>query len=246
MITSKTNKIVKTVKSLEHKKYRDTLSLFAIEGDKLIEELSKVKEPEFILVREDRQTKHKYEKSYVVSNSVFKYLSNEKTPQGIIAVFKKNDEAKLNEIEVDNCLFLDNVQDASNVGGLIRSSVCAGFDTCICYNSADCYSPKAVRASAGGVFHTNIVKVDSYDYLDSFLKNNYDLIASDRKGSENVALNSHKNILIIGNEGKGIDDKLLKKANKKVKIPMTGKIDSLNASVSGALLMYKISGYFNE
>ncbi len=249
MITSKMNKLVKTVKSLENKKYRDKLSLFSVEGNKLIEEMAKVKRPEYLLVREDIDIQNVLKsdiKVYVVSDVVFKYLSSEKTPQGIIAVFEKTDEKYIDDLKTDNCLFLDNVQDASNVGGLIRSSVCAGFDTCICFNSADVYSMKALRAGAGAVFHMNIVKVNNYDILDSFLNKGYDIIASDIRGEENISFKRHKNVLVVGNEGSGISKELLEKSNKIVKIPMTDKIDSLNASVSGAILMYKIRGYFNN
>ena len=249
MITSKANKLVKTVKSLQNKKYRDKLSLFSVEGNKLILELSKVKRPEYLIVKEDIDIKDTFGsdiKVYVVNDIVFKYLSSEKSPQGVIAVFEKSIEKDIDNLKVDNCLFLDNVQDASNVGGLIRSSVCTGFDTCICFNSADVYSMKALRASAGAVFHINIVKEDNYDILDSFLEKGYDLIASDIRGDEDISFKRHNNILIVGNEGKGINKELLKKSNKVVKIPMTDKIDSLNASVSGAILMYKIKGYFNS
>ncbi|MFR6312670.1 TrmH family RNA methyltransferase, partial [Anaerofustis stercorihominis] len=171
------------------------------------------------------------------------YISSTKTPQGVLAVLETK-YCDINDINKnDNILYLDTVQDPENVGGLIRSSVCTDFDAVILNSSASPFLSKAVRASAGSIINTKIILDEDYKILKTLKEKGFDIIASTLNGKEDITLNKKNNVLIVGNEGNGISDECLKYATKEVKIPMSGKCESLNANVSGSILMYKIYGF---
>lgn len=243
MITSKTNKIVKLVKSLEKKKYRDINNMFILEGKKFVNDaISKKHNIRYIITTPKYKTD--YKDSIEVSEEIFEYISTTKTPQGVLAIIEIKYYSFEDIQKGKNILYLDNVQDSENVGGLIRSSVCADFDYVITTKtSASAFSPKAVRASVGSVLNTKIIKDEDYKVLSLLKADGYEIIASTLKGSEKNDFKKTNNVLIVGNEGNGISDECLKYSTKEVKIPMSGRCESLNANVSGAILMYKIFGY---
>ncbi len=243
MITSKTNKLIKLIKSLEKKKYRDKNNMYILEGRKFVlDAINGGGNIKYIIATPDYVKD--YKDAIEVSEEVFDYISTTKTPQGVLAVltieYKTLDDIKDN----GNILYLDNLQDSENVGGLIRSSVCADFDgVVITKTTASPFSAKAVRASAGSILNTKVIKDEDYVVLNELKEKGFEIIASTLNGNEKNDFNSKKNVLIVGNEGNGISDECLKYATKEVKIPMSGKCESLNANVSGAILMYKIYGY---
>lgn len=243
MITSKTNKIIKLIKSLEKKKYRDKYSLFILEGTKFINDIIDKNIPIKYLLATSEYV-NDYKDSLEVDEEIFKYISQTKTPQGIMAIidikYYTLEDINLNS----NILYLDNLQDSENVGGLIRTSVSANFDyVVITKTTASPFSPKAVRATAGGILSTKVIIDENYNVLKYLKENNFEIICATLQGDEKTTFNKEKNVLIVGNEGNGISDECLKYATKEVKIPMSGKVESLNANVSGSILMYKIYGY---
>ena len=243
MITSKTNKIIKLVKSLEKKKYQDKYGLYVLEGIKFVKDavINKNHIIKYIITTEEYT--EDYDDALEVDNEIFKYISSTKTPQGVLAVLETK-YCDINDINKnDNILYLDTVQDPENVGGLIRSSVCTDFDAVILNSSASPFLSKAVRASAGSIINTKIILDEDYKILKTLKEKGFDIIASTLNGKEDITLNKKNNVLIVGNEGNGISDECLKYATKDVKIPMSGKCESLNANVSGSILMYKIYGF---
>ena len=102
----------------------------------------------------------------LVSEQVFEYISGEKSPQGALAILKKPQPKKCS----GSCLFLDGVSDPGNVGTIIRTMACAGYNTVyLTQDSADPYSPKAVRSSMSGIYHVNTVYVDREKIKDTSL-----------------------------------------------------------------------------
>lgn len=243
MITSKTNKLIKLIKSLEKKKYRDKNNMYILEGRKFVlDAINGGGNIKYIIATPDYVKD--YKDAIEVSEEVFDYISTTKTPQGVLAVLEIEYKTIEDIKESANILYLDNLQDSENVGGLIRSSVCADFDgVIITKTTASPFSAKAVRASAGSILNTKIIKDEDYVVLNELKEKGFEIIASTLKGSEKNDFNSKKNVVIVGNEGNGISDECLTYATKEVKIPMSGKCESLNANVSGAILMYKIYGY---
>lgn len=163
-----------------------------------------------------------------------------------------------------NILILDRIQDPGNMGTLIRTADAAGFGRIIAIKgTVDPFSPKVVRSAAGSVMRVPITFMGDVNELKRFIKgrspdeagveNNHDglngtvpkkiekIIASDMTGEcdywdEDL---SSPIALVVGNEGSGVSAELMEIADVKVRIPMEGKIESLNAGISGALVMYE-------
>ncbi|MBR5516359.1 MAG: RNA methyltransferase [Firmicutes bacterium] len=251
-ITSKNNQIFKNFQKLEAKKYRDRFGLYLIEGENLIDEAYK-NGAEFteILIRmgdESRFMKPWMDKEdvYLVSPSLFGELAQTETSQGIIASVKKPNlslDEFIKEKSSGNFVVLDRLQDPGNIGTIIRTADAAGYELVIAMKgTADIFSPKVVRSATGSLFRVPI----------AFVENNNELIAFAKKAGKKLAatcLDDSKfyyeedlkeNIaLVVGNEGNGIDPDLIAKSDVKIKIPMHGSIESLNAAVAAAIIMYE-------
>ena len=153
VITSKSNQLIKTILQLSEKKYRKLLGLYIVEGIKPVNECIKAGcEIERIVCTQERAVE--YPDASVVSDAVFKSVSEEKTPQGVLAVVK----IPVTKIEPPegNCLLLDCLQDPGNLGTIIRCANAAGYESVYLINCTDPYSPKAVRASMSGIFFVDI------------------------------------------------------------------------------------------
>lgn len=184
----------------------------------------------------------------VVSDSVFKKMSDTVTPQGILIVVKVN-VRKLNDILSEyegkplKIIALEGLQDPGNMGTIVRTSEAAGFDFILAgSNTVDIYSAKVVRSTMGSVFRIPIVLTDTlYDDIETIKNHGVKVYAAHLKGEcsyRDVEYNDRLMIL-IGNEGRGLTDEASDKADTLVKIPMKGMVESLNASVAAAILMYE-------
>lgn len=168
-------------------------------------------------------------------------LCDAKTPQGIIAVcaFDRLPHAALPNIGC--AVALNAVQDPGNVGTILRTMDAAGFGALIIdRQTADPFSPKAMRASMGAVFRIPVIAVS--DLKDAFqAMPGHDIIAGHLQGEDfySQTFSSKPPCLLIGNEGAGIDDALLPCVTRKVRLPMPGKAESLNAGVAAAVMMYE-------
>ena len=243
MITSKQNQLIKKIRSLENKKFRDQENLYVANGIKMVNEaVSLGQKIEYIICTESASSlvsNGDFEIT-LVSDEVFDYLSTEATPQGALAVISK---PKINlSSPTDCCLLLDGVSDPTNVGAIIRTAVASGYKDLYLVDCADAYSPKAVRASMSGIYGVNVY-TGSYD--DVFGVINLPLIVADM-GGENVfnAKLKDKFCLVIGNEAHGVSQKVRAKAKYVVSIPMEKGMESLNASVSAGILMYALKNKF--
>ncbi|MBQ7349040.1 MAG: RNA methyltransferase, partial [Clostridia bacterium] len=174
------------------------------------------------------------------SEEVFRSISTEISPQGVVAVIKKPENDLV--MPKSSCLLLDGVADPSNVGAIIRTAAAAGYDTVyMTENSADPFSPKAVRSSMSGVFRVKIVR-GSLDQLLSVI--NLPVLVADMCGESVFNYAPESNFcLVIGNEGHGVSDLLKNRADFTVSIPMQNGVESLNAAVSAGLLMYSLKKF---
>lgn len=240
MISSKQNSLVKEIRSLRDKKNRDNLGVFVVEGVKPVREAIELS----LSIREIVCAENKAEqflgcpfKVEVVTNEVFDYISEEKTPQGVLAVVYKNDSTL--KTPTGSCLLLDGVADPNNVGAIIRTAVASGYkDIYMTFDCADAYSQKAVRCSMSGVFRANVMRGDIEEILKVV---NLPLCIADMDGENVFELKNEKDIcLVIGNEGKGVSQALRERADLTVSIPMQNGVESLNASVSAGILMYAL------
>lgn len=248
-ITSKENRIIKLREQLKSRKYRERYGLYLIEGKNLLEEAVKEKASiEAVLIR------HGYEgippdledRTYCLEEKLFDKLAETDTSQGVMAIVKKPQFSAADFVEKtaeENFVILDRLQDPGNIGTIIRTADAAGYSLVVALKgTADIFSPKVVRAAAGSLFRVPVVFIDDNRELLSFIRAaGGKLIATCFETDRcyyDVDLTRGIG-LIIGNEGNGISKELMEMADLKIRIPMSGTVESLNASVAAAILMYE-------
>ncbi len=253
VISSKDNEIIKKIKSLKEKKYRDIENCYIIEGIKLVKEAiaenAKIKQ---IVVCEDcindgeidTDTLYEIAKFDVVyvTEKVFKTITDVKTPQGIIAVIEKNNINSKIDYNQDIIVALDGVQDPGNLGTILRTVDSANLKQIILSKeSADSYNPKVVRSTMGAIFRVNIIEVDSLkDMLQEAKKNDFKVMVTSLDTKNSIYdVDYSKKVIVIGNEANGVSKEVQAIADEKVKIPMLGKTESLNASVAAGIMIYE-------
>ena len=139
---------------------------------------------------------------------------------------------------------LDGVQDPGNVGTIIRTADAAGLDGVLLSNQcADVFSPKVLRATMGSIFRMNLRTTDDLPgELTKLREKGYSILSSQLDGTpfyerEKVA---EQFALIIGNEGNGVSEQVQQTATHRVRLPMRGGAESLNAAIAAAIMMYEL------
>ena len=281
VISSKDNEIIKNIKKLKEKKYRDLENAYLIEGIKIVKEAiaenAKIKQ---IVMCEDFTDNVELDKDTLyelarhnliyVTRNIMDSLSDVKTPQGIIGVVEKskrfaeedNDQNKSkNNIDAetnmlgnktgiepkvdytqDIIIALDGVQDPGNLGTIIRTADSANLNQIIISKtSADPYNPKVVRSTMGAIFRVNIIETENIvEELKKAQENGFKVMVTALDSSESIYKTEfNKKVIVIGNEANGVSKEVQIIADEKVKIPMLGKTESLNASVAAGIMIYE-------
>lgn len=240
MITSRQNGLVKRIRSLRDKKYRDSVGEYVVEGAKSVCEAFSCGS-ELVIIAATESGAALIGKlnipTEILSDDVFKSVSEEVSPQGVLAIVKKP-ITTIDEV-TEKCVFLDGVADPANVGAIIRSAAAFGYNTVIIADGADAFSGKAVRASMSGIFR---VKVLSGTCTDMLAKVKIPLIVADMDGESIFSANIPKeHCLVIGNEAHGVSEQVESVAERKISIPMQNGMESLNAAVSAGIIMYALT-----
>ena len=253
VITSKDNEFVKHVKKLKEKKYRYQSQEFIIEGIKLvkeaIEEKANIKqiiicdncEDTGIIPKDLMYEIAKYNCIYVTEN-ILKTMSDVNAPQGIMAIIGRNNKEKDIDYSQDIIVALDDIQDPGNLGTILRTVDSIGLNQIlVSKGTADCYNPKVVRSTMGAIFRIKIIECEDLEQtLKETQKNNFKLIVSSLQTNNSLYdINFDKKVIIIGNEANGVEPQIQKMADEKIKIPMLGKTESLNASVATGIILYE-------
>ncbi len=250
-ITSLQNPQVKIWRSLNSSRAeRVKHGLFLAEGEHMAGEALKEKKARTLLMDEslrDRYAALGAEASaqgvLVVhaAGHVMAALSDAKTPQGVVAVCDYP-ASGLPDPPGDWLVALDGVQDPGNVGTIIRTMDAAGFSGLLLdEKTADPYGPKALRATMGGAFRIPAARCpDLPGTLRKLAQDGYDVIAGDLKGSPFYQRPKARDkiCIVIGNEGQGISPAVLDAATLRLRLPIVGGAESLNAAVAGAVMMY--------
>ncbi len=177
---------------------------------------------------------------YKVDKATIDSLSDSKTPQGVICVAEYIQD--IVEKPKTNFLVLDGLQDPGNVGSLIRSAYASGFDYIYLLSSVKPTNSKLIRSSVGAIFKSKVISLSKEEFIKLAKEWELNLIATDMAGENIFNFKTDKQVgLIIGNEGQGISDEMANLCTRTVKIPMQEGIESLNASVSGSIIMYQIN-----
>lgn len=256
MITSKDNEIIKNAaKLVKSSKHRKTARQFTAEGVRICcDGVRSGYDPALFLYTAGAKKKHPdafdeinhvSEKAFEVSETIFERLSDTKSPQGFFCVFKILDKKKnLYRINKQGTYAgLENIQDPSNLGTILRTAEALGIDGVIM--SGDCcdiYSPKVVRGSMGAVFRVPFVIRDDFcDYVKELADEGIAVYGSTPRDAEDITkVRFNGGVMLIGNEGSGLSDDVLSACTLRVKIPMGGRAESLNAAVAAGLLMWEM------
>ena len=240
MITSRQNGLVKRIRALRDKKFRDEFGEFVVEGAKSVREafaLGRRVVAVAATVKGAALIADLNAETEILSDDVFASVSEEVTPQGVLAIVKKPDGAATPVS--GKCVFLDGVSDPANVGAIIRSAAAFGYNAVLIADGADAYSNKAVRASTGGIFR---VKILSGTRAEMLAEIKAPIVVADMRGADvNSAAIPAEHCLVIGNEAHGVSGELRAKADYTVAIPMQNGMESLNAAVSAGIIMYATS-----
>ena len=216
--------------------------MFLVEGRKMATECLKSDfelDRVFVSERYEGEIPFAEEKLVRVSEDVFRFLSDEKTPQGILCRVKIPVRSLV--APKGKCLFLDGVSDPGNVGTIIRTANAAGYEEVyLTEECADPYAPKSVRASMSGVFFTKLYRAKRAEIL-SVLQGT-PIVVADMGGANVFTFKApEKFALAIGNEANGISAETFENATYTVKIPMKESQESLNAAISAGIIMYVLN-----
>jgi len=246
LITSKDNSKIKEIKKLKEKKYRKTA--FIVEGIKMLKEaISEKAEIDTIIIREDTELDFKLdselEKKVIhVTKNVFETISDVVSPQGVLVVInKKIDDNKISK-HVDYILALDGIQDPGNLGTIIRTADSANIkQILVSKDTVDSYSPKVVRSTMGAIYRVKIIECeDLAKTLKSLQTTGFEIVTTDLHTDKSIYdMNYNKKIVVIGNEANGVTPEIKELSNYRVKIPMLGKTESLNAAVATGIMIYE-------
>ncbi len=251
MITSVNNGQVKNIIQLNQKtKARREQGLFVAEGRKMFGEaprewVSKVYVSETLTGDTGLMVQVEKLPYEIVADSVFRQMSDTQTPQGILTVLKKPSYTIEDILGGENSLvmILEDLQDPGNAGTILRTGEGAGVSgilltkTCV-----DITNPKVIRSTMGSVYRMPFLYVESVVSLTQELKDrNIRTFAAHLHGKNSYDQESYTGgtAFLIGNEGKGLTDEAAESADCLIRIPMCGKVESLNAAMASGILMYE-------
>lgn len=235
ILTSRNNPLIKEMAALKEKKGRKEQGFFLAEGVKMVSECKRSGlEIGRTFVSESYRGETD-ENAICVSDEVFAFLSDEKTPQGILCSIRIPKPSLCPPKE--SCLLLDGVSDPGNMGAIIRTANAAGYGEIYLVGCTDPYSPKSVRASMSGIFFVKIYMGTREAVLEAL--SGLPILAADMDGENMFSFRPpEKFALAIGNEANGISEEVFRKAQHKLKIPMRAAQESLNAGIAAGIAMY--------
>ena len=252
MITSTGNSQVKRLLQLQKKsKARNEEKVFLVEGLRMFMEVPEER-VEKVYISETLYNKKKQELNLerfsieVLSDSVFQHVADTKTPQGILCVVnqKEYDLETVLDIENPHFVVLDNLQDPGNLGTIVRTAEAAGVDAVfLSKESVDIYNPKTIRSTMGSIYRMPIIYIeDLLELLSTFKQKGIKSYAAHLEGENSYDKENYQSgtAILIGNEGNGLREEVSNSADTWVRIPMGGKVESLNAAIAASVLMFEV------
>lgn len=251
MITSVNNVQIKNIIQLNQKaKARREQKLFIAEGKKMFFEapaqwIEKVYVSETLSKKQEIMEKVSCYKYETVSDSVFRQMSDTQTPQGILTILK-TPTYTIEEILIEEnplLMVLEDIQDPGNAGTIIRTGEGAGISGVIfTRTSVDITNPKVIRSTMGSIYRIPFLYVEDVVSLKQVLKKNgIRSYGAHLNGKNDYDQEDYREgtAFLIGNEGNGLTDKAALSADCLIRIPMNGKVESLNAAMASGILMYE-------
>lgn len=251
MITSTSNVRVKNLQRLLKKaKERNAQDVFLVEGVKMYLEAPKERIRKIYisesLYKERGSKLLQGQEAEVMADHVFSAVSDTKTPQGILCVLKQYHYLLTDMLKTDHphLLLLEDLQDPGNLGTIMRTAEGAGVDGVILSRGCvDLYNPKTIRSTMGSIYRMPFLYADDLQGLLPVLREKgICTYAAHLQGKHDYDQEDYRTgcAFFIGNEGKGLSEELSSRADVRIRIPMKGKLESLNAAVAASILMYEV------
>jgi TrmH family RNA methyltransferase len=249
------NNEIKLLRKLNRKKYREKEQRFIVEGERAVEQVVEngLVEVDTVFVGERFKVQEERLKGLVVctlGEDIFEEVADTENPQGILAVCKMPEEIDPEELAGGTGVIVatDAIQDPGNMGTILRTAAWFGAKALIAgKGSVDIYHPKVVRSTAGATGSITILTGELEEIFQELERSDWEILLLDGgQGAENLGSvkPGEKTILVVGNEGNGINENLLNSSRRKVKIesaPGQEKVESLNAAVAVSIALWKFS-----
>lgn len=237
MIESINNEKVKYYKKLREKKYILEYGKYIVEGEHLVREAYNAGVLEEIIYSDENLFDDV--KSVKLGAKAMKNISKLSSVPNIMGVVKL---VQNEEILGSKIVLLDNVQDPGNVGTIIRSALAFNVDTVVfSEDTVSIYNDKMIRASEGMIFRMNTVRMNLKDAINIIKDKGIKVYYADMDGRINLDDADMKEYaLVLGSEGQGISDSVKSLSDDSINIPINSSCESLNVSVCGGIIMYKL------
>ncbi len=253
-ITSKDNNLIKYISKLQTSaKLRREDRRFISEGLRVsLEALRGGVEIESVLVTDEVLKKHSQElepllicgaEVFLIPQKIMQYISDTKTPQGVICVLKALDNNIVFDTINNKYIFLENIQDPSNLGTILRTADALGISGVIMTdNCCDIYSPKVCRGAMGALFRVPFMFVQNApEFIRNFAEygSTYAAVVRDAENLGECSFDGNC-LIAVGNEGNGLTDETISACQRRITIPMSGNAESLNAAIASGILMWEM------
>lgn len=249
---------VRYLKRLSSRKFRDQEGKFVIEGVRFLEEAldaawpldAVLFSPRLELTERGHRLLNRLDLLGLpllqVTDGLMRELADTETPQGVLAMARCREDPRLMVPEptrANLALLVDGLQDPGNLGTIIRTADAAGAGSMVLLKgTVDLYNPKVLRATMGSLFHLPVLRAaDRKGVISTFKAAGYALAVGDPAGDKDPGGVDFTGptLLVIGSEAKGAGPDLVQQARWRVRIPMPGRAESLNAAVAAGILMYE-------
>lgn len=183
----------------------------------------------------------------VLSDKVFRAVCDTQTPQGILTLVSVPSWEREVIWKKDGACFLllESIQDPGNLGTMLRTAECAGFDAVIANRTTvDLYNPKTIRSTMGSIYRMPyFVAEDLAEVVENLKSGGTKIYAAHLSGRSCYDESDYRTScgFFIGNEGNGLTEETAALADERIRIPMAGNAESLNASVAASILMYEVN-----
>lgn len=251
MITGSSNQQIKNIAALTKRaKERKNQGLFVVEGRKMFEEaprdwVESVYVAESFLAEPGAEALLEGRAYEVVADTVFRSVSDTVTPQGILCLVRmpRYGLPELLRGERTNLLILESIQDPGNLGTMLRTGEGAGITGVVMNRTtADMFNPKTIRSTMGSIYRVPFyVAEDLLGEIALLKEQGVQVCAAHLRGTRRYDEADYRRAtaFLIGNEGSGLSDEIAGLADTYIRIPMDGQVESLNAAISAAILMYE-------
>ncbi len=257
LITSFSNEKIKLIRRLRDKKTRDEGSLFLAEGIRVVMEAVQQNAeiatimycPALVTSDLAKQFLKSINRQKIeiieVNEEIFRRLANKEGPQGLIAVIRQKwfDLEQLSFNKSGIWVALDSIQDPGNLGSIMRTLEAVGGEGIVLLDqTTDGYHPTVVRASTGAIFSQKLVRTSTDNFVKWKENHTVALIGTtcDHGDDYKGVVYPKKLILLLGSEQKGLYKKLKRICDSLIKIPMQGRVDSLNLACAASIVLYEI------